>query len=76
MLPAVTEFVIGLLTLVPLDVLLQPPTPIASPAVYPGRSQGFAAYMIGGFIGLSILLVAMALLNRRPKRTKPPLPDD
>jgi hypothetical protein len=66
----------GLLTLVPLDVLLQPPTPISSPAVYPRGSQGFAAYVIGGFIGLGILLVAMALLNRRPKRTKPPIPDD
>jgi len=71
-----TELVIGLMTFVPLDVLLQPSTPISSPAVYPRRNQGFAAYIIGGFIGLSILLVAMALLNRRPKRNKPRVPDD
>jgi hypothetical protein len=76
MVPAMTEFAIGLLTLLPLEVLLQPPTPTSSPAVYPSGSQGFAAYIIGGFIGLSILLIAMALLNRRPKRVKPPIPDD
>jgi hypothetical protein len=76
MVPAMTELVIGLLTLVPLDVLLQPPTPTSSPTVYPSGGRGFAAYIIGGFIGLSILLIAMALLNRRPKRIKPPIPDD
>ena len=72
-----TEFVMGLLTLTPLDVLLQQPTPVSSPAAYPSQRQGFAAYVIiGGFMGLSILLVAMALLNRRPRRTKPPIPND
>ena len=71
-----TELVMGLFALVPLDVLLQAPTPTPSPAVYPSGSQGFAAYVIGGFIGLSILLMAMALLNRRPRRIKPPIPDD
>jgi hypothetical protein len=77
MLPAVTEFMMGLLTLTPLDVLLQQPTPISSPAVYPGKSHGFAAYVvIGGFIGLGILLLAMALLNRRPKRSRPDIPND
>jgi hypothetical protein len=40
--------------------------------VYPRASQGFAAYIIGGFMGLGILVVAMALLNRRPKRRDPP----
>jgi hypothetical protein len=76
MVPAMTEMVMGLFTLVPLDVLLQAPTPTSSPAVSPSGGQGFAAYMIGGFIGLSILLIAMALLNRRPRRIKPPIPDD
>jgi hypothetical protein len=71
-----TELVIELLALVPLDVLLQAPTPTSSPPVYPSSGQGFAAYIIGGFIGLSILLIAMALLNRRPRRIKPPIPDD
>jgi hypothetical protein len=76
-LPAVIELMLGLLTLTPLDVLLQQPTPISSPTVYPGKSHGFAAYVvIGGFIGLGILLLAMALLNRRPKRTRPDIPND
>jgi hypothetical protein len=76
MVPVMTELVIELLALVPLDVLLQAPTPASSPPVYPSGGQGFAAYIIGGFIGLSILLIAMALLNRRPRRIKPPIPDD
>ena len=71
-----TELVLGLFTLTPPDVLLQQPTPVSSPAVYPRRSHGFAALIVGGFIGLSILLLAMALLNRRPKRTKPEIPND
>jgi hypothetical protein len=76
MVPIMAELVWQLLTLVPLHVLLQAPTPTSSPAVYPSGGQGFAAYIIGGFIGLSILLIAMALLNRRPRRIKPPIPDD
>jgi hypothetical protein len=76
-LQAVTELIMGLHTLTPLDVLLLQPTPVSSPAVYPGESHGFAAYVvIGGFIGLGILLLAMALLNRRPKRTRPDIPND
>jgi hypothetical protein len=71
-----TKLVMRLFTLVPLEILLQAPTPSSSPAVYPSGGQGFAAYIIGGFIGLSILLIAMALLNRRPRRMKPPIPDD
>ena len=76
--PTVIEFMMGLLALTPLDILLQQPTPISSPAGYPGESHGFAAYVvIGGFIGLGILLLAMALLNRRPKRrARPDIPND
>ena len=76
MAPAMTDLVMGLFALIPLEILLQAPTPTSSPAVYPSGGQGFAAYIIGGFIGLSILLIAMALLNRRPRRIKPPIPDD
>jgi hypothetical protein len=61
-----TEFVIFVLGLIPLDGL--PPSPTPSSAVYPRGAQGFAAYLIGGFFGLGILLLAMVLLNRRPKR--------
>ena len=59
-----TELVIFVIGLQP-DVL---PSPTPSSAVYPRGAQGFAAYLIGGFFGLGILLLAMVLLNRRPKR--------
>jgi hypothetical protein len=36
------------------------------------RQSGFAAYIIGGFMGLGILVLAMAMLNRRPA-ARPPL---
>ena len=56
-----------LLTLVPLDVLAYQPTPSPSP-IHPPRSSGRGAYIIGGFMGLGILLLAMTLLKVRPKR--------
>jgi hypothetical protein len=61
------------LQLLPLDVTPNPLSPTPPGAAYPRGSQGFAAYIIGGFIGLGILVLAMALLNRRPKRRSPPL---
>jgi hypothetical protein len=61
-----------LLVLIPLDVL--PPT--ASPAgpgsaVYPQQGQGFAAYVVGGFFGLGVIILAMVLLGLKPKRAEP-----
>lgn len=61
-----------LLVLIPLDVL--PPT--AAPSrpgseVYPSQGQGFAAYVVGGFFGLGILILAMVLLGLKPKRANP-----
>jgi hypothetical protein len=70
-----TEFLI-LLVLLPLDVLAQAPSPTPSSAVYPRQSQGFAAYVIGGFFGVGLLVLVMVLLNFRPKRNSPRLPDD
>ena len=66
-----------LLILVPLDVL--PPT--ATPTdlgseVYPSRGQGFAAYIVGGFFGLGILILAMVLIGLKPKRAKPGWQDE
>jgi hypothetical protein len=61
-----------LLVLIPLDVL--PPT--ANPtgpgsAVYPQQGQGFAAYVVGGFFGLGVIILAMVLLGLKPKRAEP-----
>ena len=61
-----------LLVLIPLDVL--PPTAGPSDsgsAVYPSRSHGFAAYIVGGFFGLGVLILAMVLLGLKPKRANP-----
>jgi len=61
-----------LIELIVLDVL--PPTPTATgagPQVYPQASHGFAAYIIGGFLGLGVLIVAMILISLKPKRVDP-----
>ncbi|HZA73896.1 MAG TPA: hypothetical protein VE476_13440 [Propionibacteriaceae bacterium] len=60
-----------LLLLIPLDVL--PPSPTAGEpgTVTPRGSHGFAAYIIGGFFGLGIIIVAMILLSLKPKRADP-----
>jgi len=63
----VTEFLMIVLQLIPLD-MPNAPSPTPPRAVYPSGSQGFAAYIVGGFIGLGILVLAMALLNRGQKR--------
>jgi hypothetical protein len=60
------------LQLIPLDLTPSPSPPTPPGAAYPRGSQGFAAYIVGGFLGLGILVLAMALLNRRPKRRNPP----
>jgi hypothetical protein len=70
-----TEFLMVVLDLIPLGVP-QLPTPTPTSAVYPRQSQGFAAYVVGGFFALGILVLAMTLLNRRPKRINPRRPDD
>ena len=55
-----------LLTLLPLDVI--PPSPTATAPVYPQQSHGFAAYLIGGFFALGVLILAAILLSIKPKR--------
>jgi hypothetical protein len=43
--------------------------PGASPKpVYPDQGSGFAAYIVGGFFGLGILILFMIWTSRRPKR--------
>jgi hypothetical protein len=61
-----------LLALIPLDVL--PPTATPSgpgQAVYPSQGQGFAAYIVGGFFGLGVIILAMVLLGLKPRRADP-----
>ena len=58
-----------ILALIPLDVLPPTGTPTGSgTAVYPRQGQGFAAYLVGGFFGLGLIILAMVLLNLKPKR--------
>lgn len=62
-----TEFVMVFTTLIPVDLPPQPPSPTPS-VLYPSSGPGRGAYLIGGFIGLGILMLAMALLRLRPRR--------
>ena len=58
-----------LVGLILLDVL--PPSPSTTGAgsdVYPQASHGFAAYIVGGFVGLGVLILAMILLSLKPRR--------
>jgi len=58
--------------LVLLDVLPPSPTMTGSGSeVYPQAGNGFAAYLIGGFFGLGVIVVAMILLSLKPKRAEP-----
>ena len=66
-----TELVLIVCELFPLDVLLGSPTASPPPAVYPRQSHGFAAYILGGFFGLGILILAARLLTMKPKRVQP-----
>ena len=65
-----TDLAMIMLALIPMDVLLPTPMPSAPPRQVPGRG----AYILGGFFGLGIIVLAMVLL-RFPKRTNRPPPD-
>lgn len=63
-----------ILSLLPLDI-----PPPATPStggpdapVYPVRSSGFAAYLVGGFFALGLILLAGVLIGLKPKRSRPP----
>jgi hypothetical protein len=48
--------------------VLQVPTPSASASVDPAAgSYGFAAYLIGGFFALGLIMLVAFLLSRRPR---------
>jgi hypothetical protein len=62
-----TEFVFAVLAVVPFDVL--PHLPSATPSAFTSRqAPGRGAYIVGAFIGLGILMLAMVLLRLPPKR--------
>ncbi len=50
----------GWAALVPMDGSPEP--------VYPSQGGGFAAYIVGGFFGLGILILFMIWTSRRPRR--------
>jgi hypothetical protein len=60
-----------LLTLLPLETLPTPSASVPGSEVYPRSSQGFAAYVLGGFFALGLLMLAMFLLSLKPKRVDP-----
>jgi hypothetical protein len=61
--------VAALISVVTLDVLS--PSPNATASVDPTvGSHGFAAYMIGGFFGLGLIMLVAFLLSRRPRSVK------
>ena len=51
--------------------MLPPSSAPPSTGVYPQQSHGFAAYIVGGFIGLGVIILAMILLSMKPKRVDP-----
>jgi hypothetical protein len=54
--------------LVLLDV--HPPSPSARASVDPMGSHGFAAYIVGGFFALGLLVLITLLLGRRPRSAR------
>ena len=62
------ELILGLL---PLDIP-PPASPSAGGApVYPVRSNGFAAYLVGGFFALGLIILVGVLIGLKPKRVDP-----
>jgi hypothetical protein len=45
-----------------------PPLETVSPMVYPDQGNGFAAYILGGFGGLAVLVGFMVWISKKPKR--------
>jgi hypothetical protein len=68
MMPPIAFLAMPLMEMVLLDVL--PPSPSAQSSVDPVGSHGFAAYIIGGFFALGLLVLITLLLGRRPKSVR------
>jgi hypothetical protein len=68
MMPPIAFLAMPLVEMVLLDVL--PPSPSAQSSVDPVGSHGFAAYIIGGFFALGLLVLITLLFGRRPKSVR------
>jgi hypothetical protein len=68
MMPPIAFLVVPLVEMVLLDV--RPPSPSAQSSVDPVGSHGFAAYIIGGFFALGLLVLVTLLLGRRPRSVR------
>jgi hypothetical protein len=68
MMPPIYFLAMPLVEMVLLDVL--PPSPSAQSSVDPVGSHGFAAYIIGGFFALGLLVLITLLFGRRPKSVR------
>jgi hypothetical protein len=68
MMPPIAFLAMPLVEMVLLDVL--PPSRSAQSSVDPVGSHGFAAYIIGGFFALGLLVLITLLLGRRPKSVR------
>jgi hypothetical protein len=60
-----------LLVLLPLDVVLPASPSATANVVYAKQGNGFAAYIVGGFFALGLIVVATILISLRPKRIDP-----
>lgn len=67
MMSPIAFLAVPLVEMVLLDAL---PSPSAQSSVDPVGSHGFAAYMIGGFFALGLLVLIALLLGRRPKSVR------
>jgi hypothetical protein len=59
---------LSVLALLPLDVLPPASPSMTAGAVYPKQGNGFAAYIVGGFFALGLIVLATVLISLRPKR--------
>lgn len=65
------ELLTAVLALIPLEATPGVPGEGVQPVSPGGRGNGFAAYILGGFFGLALLMVAMVFITKKPKRPDP-----
>ena len=68
MTPPIAVLAMPLVEMILLHVL--PPSPSPQSSADPVGSHGFAAYIVGGFFALGLLVLITLLLGRRPKSVR------